>query len=187
MDKVKDELKAQLTKVLSFFDNLEDKYKKILVSILSVCALLLLFLSIVPTFQASIRQKQVDNFLTDKITDDKHFIAVAPDELIKVIKENKQVNVLLIDPTAPQMEAITNLVHHNNDKESMKQTVYVYPMIYNVKETKKFFNLSKGTTLFHFKNAVESYRVNFKSSEEIEFHFFDYLEDISNHNKKKKR
>ena len=180
LDEVKEAVENVWNKLLDLTDKLEDKYKKIIITMISFLVLILFFFCIIPPFQAGIREKQVNNLLISELTDDRYYKAVAPSELVQVIKENKEINLLMIDPTDTQKEAITNLVHYDEDKRSITEPIYVYPIIYNSKETKEFFRLSKGATLIHFKNAAETYRVNFKSAEEIEFHFYDYLEDIAN-------
>ncbi|MGX7031007.1 hypothetical protein [Vagococcus zengguangii] len=180
MDEVKQSIDVFLNKLMELSDKIEIKHKKIIIAFFSVLASILLFLCILPPFQAKVREKQVNNLLISELTDNKYYLSVAPDELVSLIKNNNEISLLMIDQTDSQKEAITNLVHNDQDKKAMTQPVYVYPMIYNNKEIKDFFKLSKGATLIHFKKATETFRVNFKSAEEIEFHFYDYLEAIAN-------
>ena len=173
-----------VAKAEQLLDRLDSKQKKLLISLLSILTVILLFLCIVPSFQAGIREKQVNSLLMDGIVDGKNFKAVAPQKLEELIVNNKEVTILFVDPKHEQIEEVAHLIKNKKEIDKMTDKVYVYPIVYQKEMITNFFNLSKGSTLLHFKDKKETYRVNFTSSEEIEFYFFDFLEDLSHKNEK---
>ncbi|MGX6978348.1 hypothetical protein ACWN8V_03615 [Vagococcus elongatus] len=178
MDKIK-HLKEQLSeKLANLNNNLDDQKKRYILIALTVVMFLLLGFGVVPNVRANIRNKQIHSVLSSRLVDGENFIAVDYQGAKPLILDKNEVTLLFVDPNGKNYSNLVKVIQDEKKKEGMTKKVYVYPLIYDIKETKRFFNLTSDVTLIHFSNQTEVRRVSFTEPQEIDLYFMDHLESV---------
>lgn len=122
----------------------------------------LLFLSlilIVPRVQANIRNSQINSLVNENI-DSKKVTFLEYKTMDTVIAEQKGITVLFVQPNKKQHIKVMDILKDSKKLAEFNRGIYIYPIVYNVKEVEKKYSLTPAEpTLVFFENGKEKNRL----------------------------
>lgn len=178
MDKI-NHLKEQLIeKLTNLNNNLDAQKKRYILMALTAIIVLLLGFGIVPNVRANIRNKQIHSVFYPRLVDGENFVMADYRGAKRLILDKDEVTLLFVDPNGKNYSNLEKVLQDDKKKSGMNEKVYVYPLVYDMKEMKSFFKLTSDVTLIHFSNQKEVRRVSFKDPQEIDLYFMDHLESV---------
>ena len=129
---------------------LTDKNKMMKGTLLGIGLLIVVFLGIQTgqKMRVAIRQSQINEVATDAFRLTQKLTVIPYGELEEMIASKSALSVLFISPRTDHYEQIFQIIH---EKESeMNRTIYVYPLIYQVKEMEQTYHLATNQATFVF-------------------------------------
>lgn len=158
-----------------WLERLWQRKEWLIVGSLIVVLVTLVLVVIAPESQKKIRVSQTNSLIAKEYGNKKQVKILADGELEETIRKNQEAVVILADPSDRYYD---NFVKSISDSELMadfNQKVYVYPIIYQDKQIKKFYQLTSGLTMIHFEHKREQKRITLNSQKEIELYLVNHL------------
>lgn len=123
----------------------------------SVLVALILFLFFVPQIQNNIRQSQLDAIVYPPVVKEKVKI-VSTTELAQTVKEQKAVTVIFLRNGRTLTKEAWEILGDEKALGDLNHQVYVYPLVYDAKETIEKYQLADDsvTCVFYEKGKEEN-------------------------------
>lgn len=179
MDKLEEFQKASVKKIKQFIAYAKVNWKGLTIVGLGAIFVILLTVVIIPNTRASIRTKEVNALIQDDFKDVPQVKFIEYGQLESTIRKEDQLAVALVDINDENYPSFKEAL---NDKEKMSQfegTIYVYPMVYDLKETKEFYQLKTGISLLYFEHQKAIERTDLDVQKEINLYLVDHLNSLT--------
>lgn len=119
-------------------------------------------------FPDKIREEQIDSLVYADITSTK-LQPLDLSETPQTIAKSKAISVLFCVPNGKEYEALLALFNDSKKMEELNRPIYFYPLVYEVEETKRRYNIdSSQPTVIFFKDGKEANRLTISQREEKE-------------------
>ncbi|WEG74149.1 hypothetical protein [Vagococcus intermedius] len=164
--------------IARFLQIVKDKKELIILAFLSIVLASLFITFVVPNIHKKIVWKQTEALVDHHFANDKNVLLIRPYELGETIASEKNITIAMFNQNNKLYPKFEIAVNNERKMSNYTGKLYLYPIIFDVEETQKFYKVDNKITLIHFENKKETSRKELTSEKEIDLYLADYLNSL---------
>lgn len=164
--------------ITSFLQIVKNKKELIILAFLTIVLISLFMTFVVPNIHKKIVWKQTESLVDHHFANDKNVLLIRPYELGETIASEKNITIAMFNQNNKLYPKFEIAVNNERKMSNYTGKLYLYPIIFDVEETQKFYKVDNKITLIHFENKKETSRKELTSEKEIDLYLADYLNSL---------
>lgn len=156
-----------------------DRKEIIVIGLLSIILMSLILTVLVPNIKDTIISDETKSLVGNEFKENDYVELIPYNKIEKAIVKSESITIAIIDQHDKNYPVFQKVLKDIKNGAKLDMPVYLYPLVNDKDNVKKYFKLNKGLTLIHFENKKETGRVSLIDEQEIEENMFDYLKSLN--------